>query len=234
MPSWSRCRQVHGSRLRTGPGRCSCRVALPNEHSPGHGTPLWGWSPLPRGGQWAPSSWRRLSANRRSWSARVKGTGSAWWYWQPKAASLWPLLFRVAVEPGANSCGGFSSAIAESRHYCLSGPGQRTRDGSIPIERDARVRQPTLVLNGGNGAPFASPSSATAISHPIRRVIVGRAWAVQRQRHEGAVPTRAVVAERTARPESGAGVERPRRGKCRHGPRLKTHAAKAAIAGDAY
>jgi pimeloyl-ACP methyl ester carboxylesterase len=35
------------------------------------------------------------------------------------------------------------------------------RDGSIPAERAARVRVPTLVMNGGNGAPFMLETAKT-------------------------------------------------------------------------
>ena len=35
------------------------------------------------------------------------------------------------------------------------------RDGSIPTERAARVRVPTLVMNGGNGAPFMHETAET-------------------------------------------------------------------------
>src|SRR5439155_12744513 len=35
------------------------------------------------------------------------------------------------------------------------------KDGSIPIERAARVHVPTLVMNGGNGAPFMLETAKT-------------------------------------------------------------------------
>src|SRR5205807_5926689 len=35
------------------------------------------------------------------------------------------------------------------------------KDGSIPTERAARVRVPTLVINGGNGAPFMRETAKT-------------------------------------------------------------------------
>jgi len=35
------------------------------------------------------------------------------------------------------------------------------KDGSIPIERVARVQVPTLVMNGGNGAPFMRETART-------------------------------------------------------------------------
>jgi len=35
------------------------------------------------------------------------------------------------------------------------------KDGSIPTERVARVRVPTLVMNGGNGAPFMLETAKT-------------------------------------------------------------------------
>jgi pimeloyl-ACP methyl ester carboxylesterase len=35
------------------------------------------------------------------------------------------------------------------------------KDGSIPIERAARVHVPTLVMNGGNGAPFTLETAKT-------------------------------------------------------------------------
>jgi pimeloyl-ACP methyl ester carboxylesterase len=35
------------------------------------------------------------------------------------------------------------------------------KDGSIPKERAARVRVPTLVMNGGSGAPFMLETAKT-------------------------------------------------------------------------
>ena len=114
--------------------------------------------PRPMGAHWAPSSWCRLSANRRSWSGMGEGTGSVWWSWQARAASHWPPLFRVAAEPGANSCEGFSSATVESRHYCLSGPWQR-RPGNIGSLRRNQPKRPTHRAMNRTGVrllPFAA------------------------------------------------------------------------------
>ncbi|TME76264.1 MAG: alpha/beta hydrolase, partial [Chloroflexi bacterium] len=51
------------------------------------------------------------------------------------------------------------------------------KDGSIPIERAARVRVPTLVLTGGSGAPFMLETAKTlskAIPHARLRTLEGQ------------------------------------------------------------
>ena len=56
------------------------------------------------------------------------------------------------------------------------------KDGSIPRERAARVHVPTLVMSGGNGAPFMK-ETATALSQVIPaaklRTLEGQAHDVQ-------------------------------------------------------
>jgi hypothetical protein len=94
----------------------------------------------------------------------------------------------------------------------------------LAVEREA----------GRQAGRQALPAALQGSLAGVRLTRSGRvAWTVQRQRHEGAIPTRAVVAERSARPESCACVKRPSRSKPRLGACLNTHPAKAAIAGDA-
>jgi pimeloyl-ACP methyl ester carboxylesterase len=58
------------------------------------------------------------------------------------------------------------------------------KDASIPLDRAARVRAPTLVMNGGNGAPFMLETAETlrkAIPIAKRRTLDGQTHDVEPQ-----------------------------------------------------
>ncbi len=47
------------------------------------------------------------------------------------------------------------------------------KDGSVPTERAARVRVPTLVMAGGNGAPFMLETAKTlSKTIPVAQLII--------------------------------------------------------------